>query len=110
VEFVGLEVGEVAYCNNHVSLLHDHEIQIVFISGMSLYLDSLNLCELSELKYCTIQACLILYCTLQILLFFFFNKLKFCDNPVSCKSIGVIFLTVLTACLCHILVILLNVQ
>ena len=67
----GLGSREVAYCNNHVSLLHDHEIQIVFISGMSLYLDSLNLCELSELKYCTIQACLMLYCTLQILFFFF---------------------------------------
>lgn len=30
VESVGLEVGEVEYCINHVSFLHNHDIQMVF--------------------------------------------------------------------------------
>ena len=31
------------------------------------------------------------YCALQILHFFFFNKLKVCGNPEMSKSIGAIF-------------------
>ena len=100
VASVGLEVGKVAYCNNHVSLFHDHEIQIVF---SWIYVNFLN-----EALYYIGMPHFILY--FEDTTFFFFNTLKFYDNPVSCKSIGVIFLTVLTAGLCHILAVLLNVQ
>ena len=48
------------------------------------------------------------YSALQILLFFFFNKLMVCGNPRLSKSIGAIFPIAFAhlVCLCYILVIL----
>ena len=55
----------------------------------------------------TLFYCALLYCTLQMLQFFFFYKSKVWGNPALSKPIGAIFPTALAyfVSLCHILVI-----
>ena len=64
------------------------------------------------MSYCeyrhTLFSCASLNCALQILHFFFLNKLKVCGNPALSKSTGAIFSTAVAPFIssCHILVIL----
>ena len=56
----------------------------------------------AQVRIHAIQAHLILLCFTDIAFFFFFNKLKVCDNPVLSKSISTLFPTAFDhLCLSH---------